>query len=355
MPPAPRPEAPAVAAPFPAYQSSEVLEPSLRWDAPAASPPSPQAAATPQAPPAPPDEAKAAPPERTWTPIVAPAWPGDDVPAPAAPEAAPRPTYPTPAPVPAPELTASYLEASAPAPAPPAERQPSSPPVPRAPENVRRPSAPRLGGAGFLSDAPAWLVPAAIAVVVLLVLGIAAAAFLSHGKSTSTAGTSSPSTTSSPHASPKGTASPGSTQTPQAVPSFGPLTGGPIAFVQFCSPATPCSKYFNPPEMLTSCTLDAGCKVEVAIYYTAQQTTGSASYVIEFVDRCKTQNNVTELPGPAQDPLPGRSVIIPGDSNGLWAITLPAGVKSGALVAVTTTSPAVASPPLLVGSETSCA
>ena len=218
------------------------------------------------------------------------------------------------------------------------------------PTPARKPLVARRPSDRGPMERPSWMVPAIIAVVLILLLGTIAGIFLAgRGKSSGGTATHSP----SPKASPK--ASPGpSAGTLLAVPTdYGPASAPPVESVDFCSPATPCSKYLTPPETATACDLHGSCKVEVAIYFTTVQQSGSASYKIEFFDRCTGQK--TELPGPTPDSLSGRAVVIPGNATtGLWPLTLPS-AKSASLVAVSTGSPsAVASAPLLLGAN-SCA
>lgn len=231
------------------------------------------------------------------------------------------------------------------------------PPAPVAPEPVRTPTAPPpvrrsvprppSRGAGIsLAERPPWLVPAAVAVVIVLVLGILGFVVLHRGGSNPTAQvhtTPSPHSSSSPHASP----SP-SGHTPQTVPSYAPATADPVKSVQICTTDSPCNIPGSTPETATNCSLTS-CKVEVAIYFTSVQKSVSYQYTLKVFDRCT--GTTTDLPGPnaATTPPTGYIVAIPSDH---WSVSIPAGIKSGALVAVSSSPAVAASPPLLLGAET---
>ncbi len=336
-PPAPAPPAPAAPAPeAPAPAPSAFPEPSLPSFIPAepprpatfeSRPPAPAYSTTPPAPaPAPP--APVEPPRPAWTPVEAPQWkPGEAIPAETLGSGI--------ATIPAPATTAP---APAPAPTPIAPR----PRVPRPPS--------RGGGPAF--ERPAWLVPAAVAVIIVIVLGIVGIKLLS-GRGTSGGGNpvanSSPSAhaTSSPHSTPS--TSPGG-KTPLAVPTnYGPASAEPITKVQICTTADPCKIAQGvADETATACDLSS-CTVEVAIYFTTGQKS-PVHYNLKFFDRCSGQT--TDLPGPSPYTPPGYAVVIPRDR---FAVTIPSGVKSGALVAVTDQPGVAASAPLLLGSQVSCA
>src|SRR2546426_684633 len=115
-----------------------------------AAPASPFATFPPAAPPAPAETPAPSPPsaQQTWTPVEAPVWkPGETVPA--EPLGTGVATVETPAAVPTPA------------------------PVPRAPISApaRKPSVPRPPSRGVPSERPPWLVPAAVAVVIVILLG----------------------------------------------------------------------------------------------------------------------------------------------------------------------------------------
>jgi hypothetical protein len=198
------------------------------------------------------------------------------------------------------------------------------------------------------SERPAWLIPAIIGVVLVLLLGTGGF-ILAHRGGTSTAGvTTSPGTSpkTSPKASPK--ASPTATPGPLAVPNFGPASADPITKVLICSTDTPCNVGGgNPAETATACDLTS-CHVEVGIYFSAPQKVPVA-YTLKFFDRCT--GTTTDLPGPKAFTPPGYTVVIPTDK---WPVAIPSGVKSGALVAVAQQPGVAASAPLLLGA-TSCA
>jgi serine/threonine protein kinase len=365
-PPAPSPFTPAgPRSPF----ETAVPAPAMSTNPPAATPPAPTApppvAPTPPQAPAQPTPA----PVSTWTPVEAPVWtpgkvdssssppawvPGKSEPAPSAPAAytppsgTPTPSEPLAAPA-APFVAAAaapFVAGAAPvAPAPNPFRAPGPAPA-RMPTVARRPS-----GGGF-SERPTWLVPAIIAVVLVLLLGTGGF-ILAHRGGTSTAGvTTSPNTSpntspkTSPKASPK--ASPTSTQTPLAVPNFGPANADPITKVLICSTDTPCNVGGgNPAETATACDLTS-CHVEVGIYFSGPQKVPVA-YILKFFDRCT--GTTTDLPGPKAFTPPGYVVVIPTDK---WPVNIPSGVKSGALVAVAQQPGVAASAPLMLGAN-SCA
>jgi hypothetical protein len=233
----------------------------------------------------------------------------------------------------------------APTPAPAPVRTPT--PVPPS----RRPSVPRppSRGGGGLPERPPWLVPAAVAIVIVLLLGIVGFVVLSHrgGGGPGPVAKTSP----SPHASTSPHASPSSSPTghnPQAVPAYAPASADPVSKVQICTTDSPCAIPGSSPETASNCSLSS-CKVEVAIYFTSVQKSASYSYILKFFDRCTGQT--TDLPGPnpATTPPTGYIVAIPSDH---WSVTIPGGVKSGALVAVSQAPAIAASPPLLLGADT---
>jgi|SRR5438309_23217 len=293
----------------------------------ATSPPAASAPAEPAAPVEPPRQS-------TWTPVDSPVWkPGETVPAePLGAGAAVAEVAPPAAPVPV-------------APAPPPWRPAAAA---AAPAPVRRPGVPRPpSGGGLLAERPPWLVPAAVAVVIVLLLGIVGVYVLSHRSSPTVVGqvhaTPSPHATTSPHATPSPTATGG----PQAVPSFGAASAAPISKVQICTVASPCDIPGSSAETATACEVNS-CRLEVAVYFTAVQKSVNVAYTIKFFDRCTGQT--TDLPGPsATTPSTGYIVEIPTDH---WPVSIPSGVKSGAVVAVASSPAVAASAPLLVGGST---
>src|SRR5207245_5553732 len=135
---------------------------------------------------------------------------------------------------------------------------------------------------------------------------------------------------------------------PKDVPSFGTASAAPVSKVQICTVASPCDIPGSSAETATACDVNS-CKVEVAIYFTAVQKSVNVAYTIKFFDRCTGQT--TDLPGPsATTPSTGYIVEIPTDH---WPVSIPSGVKSGAVVAVASSPAVAASAPLLLG-RSSC-
>jgi hypothetical protein len=332
----------APAAPVETPPAEPALPKAPTWDEPAPAPPvvAPEAPASPFStsppapaappPPAPAPEPPPAPP--TWTPIEQPTWkPGEAVPA-------------------EPLGTGVAVAETPRAPtAPPPSRTPTVPPP------ARRPTVPRppIGsGGGVLAERPPWLIPAAVAVLIVLILGIVGVKALS-GRSTGSPvaqGTASPSAhaSGSPHATPSSTPS---GKAPLAVPTtFGPSSADPVRSVQICTPASPCNIPGASAETGTSCDLSS-CKIEVAMYFTSVQKSVPYSYIVKLFDRCTGQT--TDLPGPSTTtPASGYIVAIPTDH---LSVNIPSGVKSAAVVAVSQTPAVAASAPLLIGSPNSCA
>ena len=290
---------------------------------------------TPAAPPAPPAPAPQAPPpvapapssQPTWSQIEQPTWkPGRGVPA-------------------EPLGTGTAIETRPPAPEP--VRTPTPPPAPRRP--VPRPPSRGAGGIS-LADRPPWLVPAAVAVGIVLLLGIFGVIIFNRGsnQTAQTHGTPTPHTSGTPRPSPGGTPTPSGGHTPQTVPSYAPANADPVKSVQICTTDNPCQIPGSSPESATACTLTS-CKVEVAIYFTAVQKSVAYKYDLKFFDRCS--GTTTDLPGPnsATTPPTGYIVAIPSDH---WSVSIPSNVKSGALVAVTSAPAVAASAPLLLGAAT---
>src|SRR5438105_2134509 len=228
---------------------------------------------------------------------------------------------------------------------------PTAPPVPRAPISApaRKPSVarpPSRGGPSF--ERPPWLVPAAVAVVIVLLLGGLGVIVLANRgggsvtggvRTTPSANASTSPSRSSPSASP-------TTKGLLAVPTYGPARADGITKVQICTPASPCNIPGSSPETGPACEL-ASCKVEVAIYFSAVQKSVPVAYTMKFFDRCSGQT--IDLPGTATTtPATGYIVAIPTDH---LTVNIPGGAKSGAMVAAAQ-KPAVAySAPLLVGAD----
>lgn len=296
--------------------------------------PAPTFGTNPPAPPAPPvvPVAPTPPAAPTWTPVEAPVWkPGEVVPAePLGTGYAietPRVVEPTPVPAPAPVM-------------PP---RPTNPPPPARKPTVARPRTP--GGFGPV-ERPSWLVPAAIAAVVIVLLGALGVLVLPRlGQGNPIASvSSSPSghATNSPKSSPSGSPTGGT----QQVPTYAPSSAAPIKEVQICTAASPCNIPGSAPETGSPCGLDS-CKLEVAIYFTAVQKSVPVSYIIKVFDRCTGQT--TDLPGAkTTTPSTGFIVVIPTDH---LSVAIPGGLKSAAIVAVAQQPAEAASPPLLIGAD----
>jgi hypothetical protein len=310
------PPAPATFEPAAARSAFETAVPAaaMSTNPPVATPPSPPPAAPPP-PPAPTPE----PPQQTWIPMEAPVWKPGGASEPVAAVAAP--TF-------------------APAPA----RTPTIPPTP-----ARQPMVARRPAGGGTTQRPSWLIPAIIAIVVILLLGTVGGIVLAgRGKSSGTGGvTTSPSAKTSPKTSPKASPSP-TNQGPLAVPNYGPASAAPITSVIICSVATPCNiGGGNAPETATACDLN-GCHVEVGIYFSGPQRV-PVQYSLKFFNRCTGET--VDVAGPNAYTPPGYIVVIPTDK---WPVKIPTGVKSGALVAVAQLPAVAASAPLMLGAD-SCA
>jgi len=320
--------------------ASAPIEPSPArpmWESTAPAPVPPAPAPTPE--PAPEPKVPAAP---TWSPVEAPAWnPGE------AAKTGPADAF-VPAAVAAAAAAATAAEMSAPATStapPPATASSLAPPP------VHRPLAPRRPIDGWLPpDRPPWLIPVAIAVVAILVLGIIGFIVVPHLRGSGGGGvaSTSPGAKTSPKTSPKASASPTSGGTPLAVPTYAPASTAPITKVMICTPAAPCT-FSGTSESSTACDLTS-CHVEVAIFFGSLQKSTPVAYTIKFFDRCTGQT--TDLPGlNGSTPASGYLVSILTDH---WTVNIPAGVKSGAVVAVAQQPAVAASAPLLIGSD-SCA
>ncbi|MDQ6880363.1 MAG: hypothetical protein M3082_22195, partial [Candidatus Dormibacteraeota bacterium] len=190
-------------------------------------------------------------------------------------------------------------------------------------------------------ERPAWLIPAAVAVVLLLLLGAAAGIYLKSRPASSGGGPiahSSP----TPRATPKASPTPTSTGAPQAVPVYAPASATPVTSVAFCIQAThPCAGLSA--NDYTNCRLGGPCKVQVELKF-SKAYTGNAAYILKFFDRCA--GTTVDLPGPTY-PVPGYTRV-----DIVKVLTLPTGARSAALVAVSTSPAAAASAPLLLGSDT---
>jgi hypothetical protein len=324
------PVAPSTARP--PFESQAPSTPARATNPPAPAPVQPPAPA-----PAPRPAARA---EQSWSPVEPPAWkPGEVIAGDAAAFVPPgMETITTSTTPPAPASS----RAPTPAPAVPARD--------RTPAPIHRPVAPRRPIGDVPSGRPPWLVPAAVAVVVILLIGIIFVFVSRRGGSPGTASTSPGAHASgSPKSSPKPSSNPSpSAKTPQAVPNFGPASADPITKVIICSTATPCAINGSPSEEATACDLSS-CRLEVGIYFSKGQNV-PVSYIVKLFDRCA--GTTTDLPGPNPYTPPGYAIVIPSDK---WPVAIPSGMKSAALVAVAQQPAVAASAPLLLGSDTSCA
>jgi hypothetical protein len=200
----------------------------------------------------------------------------------------------------------------------------TAPPVPRAPAPSRKPER-RPSSDSPPSERPRWLIPAAIAVVVLLLLGIGGF-FLANrgGSSTTQGGNPSPHPTASPKASPS------PTNVLQQVPVYAPSAAAPVTSVVIDPANSNCQQ------------IGGACKLEVDIKFSSVQRS-NVSFIVKFFDRCT--GTTTDLPGASFTP-PGFNLVILDKT-----ITLPAGAKSAAVVVVTQNPAAAASAPILLGSD----
>jgi hypothetical protein len=291
--PVPIPEA-APAAPAPYVPPSSPPTPKYE---PPTSTPTPTAAPAPAQP--------------TWTPVATPVWTPGGVPAV---DVSPETAAPRPATVPPPT---------------PARR-----PVPRADDGQQR-------------ARPAWLIPAAIGMLILLLLIVGAVIYLKTRPSSSGSpiAHATPSAKTSPKASPRTSpkASPTATSTGalQSVPTYAPASAGQVSSVAFCiQPTHPCQGVSA--SDYTNCKLSGPCKVMVEVKFSAAQN-GNVSYVLRFFNRCT--GTTTNLPGASFTPSGFNRVDL------LKVVTLPSGAKAAALVAVTTNPASAASAPLLLGGD----
>jgi hypothetical protein len=303
----PAPAAPAPPAPEPQPEPPKPAFPAFE----SVPPPAPAMATNPPAPTAP------APSATTWSTVGAPVWkPGEVVP--------PGMETAAPAPAPAAEPFAGSVRTTTPPTAP--TRKPS---VPRPPSRGRLPS-----------ERPPWLIPAAVAAAIVILLGIFGVIVLA-GRGNNPVGQTH--TTPSPHASssPKGSPSP-SPGTIHEIPTLAPGTAGQVKAVQFCTTSTPCP-FTNDKD--TACTYGGSCAVDVGVIFTSAYT-GKYSYDILFFDRCTGATPTTLLSHP--DSSSGFTI---GEPAALLNLQLPAGAKSPALFVVTQTPAMAQSAPLLLGAD----
>ena len=195
------------------------------------------------------------------------------------------------------------------------------------------------------------MVPAAIALVVLLLLG-AVGVYLKTRPTSSGGGPIA-------HASPSPKTSPKSSPTPTGVgllpiPDYGPTVNPPLTSVKFCTPSAPC--VFGggaAPAKDTNCKLGGPCHIDMAAYWSGN-TVNTLTFSIEFFARCNNPNNTstTVLQRTDQNVARFRPVFDPAPAGG-FALALPSGVKAAVLVAIANTGTVkAASAPLLLGSDT---
>jgi len=190
------------------------------------------------------------------------------------------------------------------------------------------------------------MLPAIIAIVVILLLGtIGGIVLANRGSSNNNVGTASPKT--SPKGSPKASATPSAVGGLQPVPTYAPLTNAPFTRVQFCLPSATCQ---GGTSADTNCTLNSTCHVDIGIYYNAP--VGQLTYWVEFFDRCT--NTSTQVFKQTRTPNPTFRSFIPAPAGG-YAVTIP-NAKAAAIVVVAEsgTTQAASAPYDLPGSATSC-
>jgi hypothetical protein len=194
------------------------------------------------------------------------------------------------------------------------------------------------------------MVPAAIAVAILLLLGAGGGIYLATHRGSSVGQvTHAPSPKSSPKSSPK--ASPKASPSPTgiaAVPIYAPASSPPLTSVQFCTSQAPCAGGSTPD---TNCELNGSCHVDFGIYW-AKVSLPSLTYSVEFFDRCTGVSTIvfkqTHTP-----PSAYRSYI-PAPKGG-YPVTLPSAKAAALVVVAQTGSASAASAPYLVpGSADTC-
>jgi hypothetical protein len=190
------------------------------------------------------------------------------------------------------------------------------------------------------------MVPAIIAIVVILLLGtIGGIVLANRGSSNNKVATTSPKT--SPKGSPKASPTPSAVGGLLPVPTYAPTSNPPFTRVQFCLPSATCP---GGTSADTNCTLNSTCHVDIGVYYTA--SVGQLTYWVEFFDRCA--NTSTEVFKQTRTPNPTYRSFIPAPAGG-YPVTLP-NAKAGAIVVVVEsgTTQAASAPYDLPGSATSC-
>jgi len=256
----------------------------------------------------------------TWSTVEAPVWkPGEVVPPGMGPTSAPAPVA---APLAAPVAPATR---TTPPPTAPARK----PYVPRPPSSGGRPS-----------ERPPWLIPAAVAAAIVVLLGIFGVIVLA-GRGNNPVGQVHTTPSAHPSSSPKASPSP-SASAIHEVPTLAPATAGQVKAVQFCTTSTPCP-FTNDKD--TVCTLGGSCAVDVGVIFTSAYT-GKYSYDIMYFDRCTGEAPATLLSHP--DSSTGFTI---GEPAALLNLQLPTGAKSAALFVVTRTPAVAQSAPLLLGAD----
>ncbi|HEV2218195.1 MAG TPA: hypothetical protein VGV88_11555 [Candidatus Dormibacteraeota bacterium] len=317
----------------------EPAQPELDWPAPGQpEPPKPAPAATPEGP-------------AVWSPVQTGQW----TPGKSHVSASEWTGEATPVPSPVPEEFRAPTPASSSFTTEPAAEPAriTRPPIPRAtaPPPARKAAAAGRPAFGLAFERPAWLVPGAIAAIVILLLGTGGIYLFTHLGNASVGHTG----TASPSAKPKSSPSP-STAGLLPIPDFGPQANPPLTAVKFCTPAAPC--VFGggvPPAQDTNCTLGGACHVDIAATWSGNTVT-TLTFTVEFFDRCNNPSNATTevFKRTDQGVARFRPTYDPAPAGG-FPLTLPPGAKAAALVLVADTgSVKAASAPLLLGAS-SCA
>ena len=239
-------------------------------------------------------------------------------------------------------LTAVPAAASPEAPPAPAAQPPATTTAPR-PAWTPQPTAPRLSTVprrttrppAESSGRPSWQVPAYIALIVLVIAGLGAGAYFvtrpqsGTGPSANVTPSAKSSAKPSPSPSPKISPSP-STSVPKPVPTYAPSAAGAVKSVAI-DPAN------------TTCTLGGPCTVEVDVFFAVGQA--DVAWSFKVFNRCT--GTTDDLPGTHVNPHADWIEVI-GDAN----LNLPSGLKSAAIVAITTTPAQAASKEFLLGAST---
>ncbi len=181
--------------------------------------------------------------------------------------------------------------------------------------------------------------PAIAVVAILLLLGIGGGIYLATRPGSAVGGVTH--TPTPPKPTPKASPSPTSTSGAQPVPTYAPAAAAPVTSVAFCVQPTHICQGLTASDY-TNCRLNGACKVMVEIKFSTVQN-GRVAYIVKFFDRCT--GLTTDLPGASFTPSGFNRVDIQR------VLSLPSGVKSAALVAVSTTPAAVASAPFLLGGD----